>query len=195
MSQHRIDVGYEIDGSLWLLAEYCVYWIDSPESFFGDVLRIESRCVWHECAEFWHKQNVSTFRTSFWRAVDGGSGPISVLGDAKRSYRSPSEYSLTRARPPLFGELSCLKADHPYRGRESCHLKYINSLISRVVIVGFGLHGRTYMCYQRRDHRVVSTVDGPEAPEFRANTRRDQFPRVSIFLFLSTCHLHYFIFK
>ncbi|CAL1674754.1 unnamed protein product [Lasius platythorax] len=31
---------------------------------------------------------------------------------------------------PLFGELSRLKADHPYRGRESCHLKYINSLIS-----------------------------------------------------------------
>lgn len=101
----------------------------------------------------------------------------------------------TSSPPPLFGELSCLKADHPYRGRESCHLKYINSLISRVVIVGFGLHGRTYMCYQRRDHRLVSTVDGPEAPEFRANSRRDQFPRVSIFLFLSTCHLRVILFS
>lgn len=118
---------------------------------YKNVLRAESRCVWHECAEFWHKQNVSTFRTSFWRAVDGGSGPISVLGNARRSYRSPSEYSLTRTtRPPLFGELSCLKADRSYRGRESCHLKYINSLISRVVIVGFGLHERTYMLSKKK---------------------------------------------
>lgn len=94
------------------------------------------RRAW-QCSELWHEQHVRVLATvGDWCVVDGSSSPISVLGtqgnlialclNASRSHSA-------RARPVIWA-FPKLKANRSYRKRESCHLKYIDSLISRVIV-------------------------------------------------------------
>lgn len=133
-----------------------------PESFFGDT---KTDCVPSCDAYGTNAQNFDTSKTYLCsgRAFDAPSTVAQVQFPFWETQGGLIVLRLNTPRhelAPLFGELFCLKADHPYRGRESCHLKYINSLISRVVVAGIGLRGRTYTCYQRRDCHIVSAVVG-----------------------------------
>lgn len=185
-----------------------VHWIDFRRSG-GIVFRRYKNGLRAECSRDAYGTNAQNFDTSktylrsgrsFWRAVDGGSGPISVSGDARRSYRSPSECSSTRARPVVWRALPA--ESRPPLSREGIVSFKVHQFVdlSRVVVADIGLRGRTYTCYQRRDRHLVSAVvggtDSREAPGFRINITKDQFPRVGIFFYLSfyVSSLLYFIF-
>lgn len=112
------------------------------------------------------------------------------FGDARRSYRSPSEYSSTRARPVVWRAL--LSESRPP--------------LSRKGIMSFKVHQFVDLSHGRRRHWApwkdihVLSMKGPSSrfcrhgqdrqPRrrgFRASTTKDQSPRVRIFL--SLCHI------